>query len=305
MGLTGVLFAVAGTLFDKYLLEKYFGKEADIDSGPGALIIFSSLFLILVLISVFVTKYHSLDFSLAVGVTGIIVGFMNGGWILLYLHAINRADVSRAVPVFQTIPVFGFILGFLFLGESLSLSEILSGSLIILGSLALMYSNINGTKILDYSTLLLMLGASLLVAVSQVIFKLLSIDQNYWTATFWLSSGFILFGIFLSLFIEDYRDQFVFLFETKVKNVLTLSAVNELFDNVGEFIFLAAVVVGPIALVQSLNAYEPLFIFMLSVTLAEFFPKYFHEDITTSALSQKITGIFIISVGSIMLYSSF
>jgi hypothetical protein len=39
LGLGGVLLAVGGTLFDKYLLGKYFGDHEGNDAGPGAFVI--------------------------------------------------------------------------------------------------------------------------------------------------------------------------------------------------------------------------------------------------------------------------
>lgn len=302
LAFSGVVLAVGGTLFDKYLLEKYFNN--DDDDGPGALIIFSAYFLIIIISIVYLFKHEEIDFSLLVGLTGLFVGILNGLWILLYLIAMNRADVSKVVPLFQTIPIFGLFYAMIILGEFLTFDQILATVIIITGALVLLYTRGRGMFNLDLQTLALMIGSSSIVALSQVIFKYVSLSSNYWTATFWLGSGFVIFGIGLFFFVESYRNQFGNLFNERVKAMFGANAINELFDNAGELLFLAAVVIGPVALVQSINAYEPLLIFLSSITMARLHPRYFYEDISRRALLQKFTGIIIISIGSLYLYLS-
>ena len=77
-------------------------------------------------------------------------------------------------------------------------------------------------------------------------------------------------------------------------------------DNAGELLFLLAVTLGPVALVQSTNAYEPLIILMVSFVLAKLFPYTFPTVKQEYVLTQKIftlIGIVIISIGSIYLYT--
>ena len=43
---------------------------------------------------------------------------VNALWVLLYMHAIERTELSRAVPIFQTVPLFGLIFAYLLLRDS-------------------------------------------------------------------------------------------------------------------------------------------------------------------------------------------
>jgi uncharacterized membrane protein len=302
LALGGIVLAVAGTLFDKYLLEKYFDDEDE--DGPGVLLIFSSLFLTVVISIVMVFKFDEISFLPLVIIIGLLVGVLNGLWILLYLMAINRAEVSKVVPLFQIVPIFGLFYAMIILGEFLTLGQTLSALIIVLGALVLLYTKGKKGLNLDKRTLTLMIGSSSLVALSQVLFKQTSLVSNYWTATVWLGSGFILFGLFLLIFIRSYRQQFHTLFKSRVKAMIGANAINEFFDNAGELIFLAAVVIGPVALVQSLNGYEPLLIFLASIIMSKVSPKYFDEDLSRGSLVQKFCGILIITIGSIYLYFS-
>ncbi len=63
LGITGVLFAVGGTMFDKYLLERYF--NSDDYSGPGALILFSALFVTPVVLFVIIAILNTIALVIA------------------------------------------------------------------------------------------------------------------------------------------------------------------------------------------------------------------------------------------------
>ncbi len=166
----------------------------------------------------------------------------------------------------------------------------------------LMYSKDNGRVGLDVKTMSLMIGSSCFVALSHVVFKFVAVDANYWTAAFWLGIGFFLFGVVLFVFVGGYRRQFLSLLGKRRLDIIGANALNEVFDNAGELIFLAAVVLGPVALVQSISAYEPMLIFLFCLVLMRIWPDYFHEDTSTAALIQKSSGIAVISIGSIFLY---
>jgi uncharacterized membrane protein len=301
-GIGGVLISAGGIMFDKYLLENFFDNEDE--SGPGSLLIFSSIFVIPVVMIVVVFGYSHLDLSARTGVIGIIAGAISGAWTLMYLLAMNRADVSKVIPIFQTVPIFGLIFGMLFLKEFLTFRQILAATTIMIGAIVLVRQKGAGRYGFDLTTLLLMAGASCLLALSQVIFKMVTIDANFWTATFWLGIGFALFGALLFFFVSGYRTQFLLLLKKRRAAILGVNAANELFDNVGELIFLAAIVLGPVALVQSLYAYEPVIVLLISAILARRWPAYFREDTSKSAIFHKLLGIATILVGSLILHTA-
>ncbi len=302
LGLGGVLFSVCGTLIDKFLLERYF--NSDDHSGPGALIIFSTLFSVVIALLVVLFKRNVIDFGQAAALVGLLSGALYGVWLLMYLHAMTRADVSKVAPLFQTVPIFGLVFGAVILGEYLTPEQILAAVIIVSGAVILMYQRTDGRIGLDMVTLMLMLGSSCFVALTQVVFKVVAVDANYWTAAFWQSIGYTGFGIGLFVFSSGYRHQFLYLFGRRRSHILGVSIANEIFDNIGDLVTLAAVVLGPVALVQSLGAYEPMMIFLLCLVLMRLWPRYFHEDVSTRALLQKSCGIAVIFVGSIVLYST-
>lgn len=308
IGLISLFIGVIGSFFDKYLLKKYFGNETESENGAGALIIFSAFFLIVLFPIMLFWGHSKIDFDINVGWVGAISGVLSGLWILLYLHALDRVDVSQAIPIFQTIPIFGLVLGYITLGETLTTLQLFSALVMILGATVLINTKEQTSPSSKYSTLLLMLGSSFFVALSQVIFKIVAIDINYWTAIFWNWVGFIVFGGILYLSVKQYRFQFKYLLGqrvTSLKSVYGVSALNEIFDNISDLTFLLAVILGPIALVQSLNAYEPIIVLGFSAIMVKAFPKYFLDDFSKTSFEQKFIGILIISSGSFILYTTF
>lgn len=303
LGLAAVSIGVLGTLFDKYLLEKYFANHEADDAGPGALLIFSSFFAIFIVGGIYYFSHSSISFNLNYGLIGLTAGTFNGIWILLYLYAIHRTDVSRALPIFQIIPAFGLVIAYFTLGETVTFIQMFAIATIIFGALVLLYVKKDGFFTIDSTTMYLMLTASFFIALSHAVFKIAAVGSNYATATFWLWSGFVLFGIMLFFFCADYHKQFKYLIKRRLKNVVLTNGANEIFDNLSELIFFAAVLIGPIALVQSLNAYEPIFVLVISILMAKIAPKYFNEELTTAIVIQKIIGVLIITFGSVILYS--
>jgi len=303
LGLGSVVLAVGGTLFDKYLLSKYFG-DSDQEAGPGALLIFSSYFSVVIIIGLLLYGYSTLVFESTAVILALTAGVLNGTWILLYLQALVRSDVSKTAPILQTIPAFGLVLAYLTLGETLSAGQLTAIVILLFGTLVLLHEKRGGVFNLDLKTLALMLSSAFFVALSQTMFKVATTTSNYLTATTLVWVGFLLFGLLLHLGVRSYREQFSHMFSQRVKSVFSLNAGNEIFDSVGELLLFAAIILGPLALVQSLNVYEPVLIFVVSIALTLLYPKYFSESLTQYSLIQKCIGILIVLLGSVVLYTN-
>jgi len=304
LGLGGVMLAVGGTLFDKYLLSKYFADYEDGEAGPGALLIFSAYFSSFIIIGLLLYGYTNITFDIQPMLYALIAGVLNGIWILMYLYAISRADVSKTAPILQTIPAFGLLLAFVTLGEVLTTMQLYAVAVLAFGAIVLLHEPKEGLLNIDTKTLGLMLGSSFFVALSQTLFKVGTNLSGYINATVWLWVGFLFFGILLHIAVPKYKRQFGHMFSQRIRNVFSLNAANEAFDSVGELLFFGAIMIGPLALVQSLNTYEPMLIFVTSVILTLLYPKYFKESLTTQALVQKVFGILVLFVGTLILYNN-
>lgn len=303
IGLCAQMLWVAGNLFDKYLIETFFrGEDDEDDEGIGTLVLFSAFFAVLVSAGVYVGWGSAISFSPQSALIGTGIGILNAIWVIAYLYAIGRGELTKTVPIFQTIPVFGFLFAFLLLGETVTTLQFIAASGLMLGSFVLSYNFRDGG--FSWLPLGLMLLASAVVALQEVVFKYVALDDGFATSAFWQGIGLGLTGLFLYIAIPSYRRQFNGFIAERNKQIWTVSAINEVFDNAATLVFSYAVILGPVLLVQSVNAYQPLVLFVVSYIIAIFFGNYLREDISTVSTAQKLLGIAVITAGSVGLYLS-
>lgn len=280
---------------DKELISKYFHGKT------GALILFSSFISLLVLPFIILIQPNVFSISPFYILTTIFVGMLYVLYLFPYLKALNIEEASRVIPIFQTIPVFGAILAFFILGEVLTLEQILAGTLIIIGAIGISAKFITTGIKLNKKVLALMLLASLMVALSSVIFKLVAIKTEFWTTLFWQQIGFALFGLIIFIFKKDFREQFIEVFKKNSKNIIGLNVFNEIINIAALIIFNFATLLAPMGLVWVINGFQPLFILILGVIITLFFPRFGKEKIDKFTLFQKIFFIFIMLVGAAVL----
>jgi drug/metabolite transporter (DMT)-like permease len=279
--------------FDKFLLSKYL-KGGTV----GALILFSSLFAVVVLPIIYIV-----DPSVATSASGtqIAILMVNGAFltlaILFYLYALDTDEASYVAPFFQLIPVFGLIFGYFILGEVLVGNQLLGGCLILLGSLLLSIELTAGNSRIKKKLAVLMIASSFFYAINAVIFKSVASDQGFINSVFWDMAGKFIFGVILFVFIRSYRKQFLYLIKSSGAKVVGLNVINEVMSLVGEFALVFAVLLAPVALVQSVGGLQPMFVLFFGIALTLLFPKLVQETLERKYLIQKIVGITVITLG--------
>lgn len=286
---------------DKYLLSKY-TKESE--GGVGSLMIFSTLFSIFLLPIVFLfdqTIFSVSSFNIAIL---LFVGVLNAVSILLYMYALEKDEASIVVPFFQLIPVFGYLLGYLILGEVVENQKIIAASVVILGALVLSLEFNEERRInLKKSVLVLMGVSTFLLAFSEVLFKLVAVEEgSFWSSIFWNYTGLVVVGLILFICVRRYRVEFINLLRKSGKTILTINISSEIFTIVGNLVFSYATLLAPIALVMTVNAYQPAIVFLLGVTLTLYAPQISVEKISNRHLLHKGIAIAVMVFASYLLY---
>lgn len=283
--------------FDKYLLSKY------VKGGTvGALILFSALFAVIALPIIYLIDPGIVS-AVTFGQAAILM--VNGAFltlgIILYLYALDSDEASYVAPFMQFYPVFGFIFGFILLKEVLNANQILAGIFILLGSIILSYELTPGKKKFKLKLVSLMLGACFFYSINAVIFKSIAVDEGFLTSLFWDMAGKFLFGVILFLALKSYRTEFIGMIKNNGFTVVFLNIVNEIIGLIGEIATVFAVLMAPVALVQSLTGLQPVFVLIMGILLTVFFPKFSQEMLTRKHLTQKILGVVIITIGIYLL----
>jgi drug/metabolite transporter (DMT)-like permease len=269
--------------------------------GVGGLMIFSSFFSIVLLPIIIFFDRTAFSVDLRGGIILLLAGLCNAFAIYLYLLALNEDESSVVVPFMQLIPVFTFIFGYWFLGEILTSRQIVGGIIIILGAAILSIESISGQPIrIKIKIVLLMTAFSALFALYSVFFKLVSVNDGFWTGAFWEAIGLIISG-FVFFAIKSYRQEFFQVFKENSKAILSLNLANEAITIVGNWITTFASLFVSVALISLISGYQPLFVFIIGIVITVFLPKIGEEDISRRALIQKGVAIFIVILGTYFL----
>lgn len=218
-----------------------------------------------------------------------------------YFYALRQTDASVAIPVFQTIPVFSYFLGLIFLGETLTLWQIIAGLMVIGGAVGLSLELKGGIR-LNYKPLLLMLCSSFLIAVGNLIFKKVALQESFWISSFWQYLGTLTVTAFLFIFFTKQRQDFLTLFSRKKALILGLSSLQEALNTGANLMFDFALLLAPLAIVNVVvNGLQPLYILIFGVILTALFPAAFSEKISPKDILQKIFFIAVIFIGTLLL----
>jgi drug/metabolite transporter (DMT)-like permease len=296
IALVGPVLYAATNHIDKYLLEKYFkGGKA------GVMVLFSALFSVFALPFIYIIEPKVFSLGLLTTTALSLNGMISIVCLILYFKALQDEEASAVVPFFQTIPIFGFILGYFILGETLNLKQVLACLLIIAGTIIISFDLTDSKIKIKKKVAVLMLINSFLFAVSGVIFKLIATEEGFWESAFWEFSGKVILGIVLFLIIKSYRKEFLEVLKINSFPVISLNTFNEIIYIIGDGFSIYATLLAPIALVMTVNGFQPVFVFIFGIILTLFFPKIFQESLSRKILIQKISAIGIITIGTIIL----
>jgi len=282
---------------DKHLVSRYL-KGGQV----GSLVLFSALFAVVAL--PFIGWFHPESF--AVGGRDVALLMLNGAMLVLayicYFYALEKDEASFVAPMFQMIPVFGFVLGYAFLGELITAAQMVASALVVLGAVVLSLELGGGKPKVKRDVLWLMFCSSLLYAANGVLFKFVAeTQQAFWPSLFWDFAGKVVFGLVIFACVASYRRQFIAVLRQNKTTVLALNGANEVLALVGESAAAFAVLLAPVALVQVVGGFQPVFVFIYGVLLTLFFPSFGQESLARRHLIQKIAGIGIIVLGTVLL----
>lgn len=284
-------------LIDKYLVER-FSK----DTGLGALIILSSLFPIVLLPITYFLAGGDISIDTYSLLLLLFTGVLTTTWITLYLFALEGDDTSIVVPlIFQLTPLFALPIAFIMLKELPAATQLIAGAIIIIGALVLAFERTTGK--LKMRLLFLITGSAIAVALMNTLFKFVALDATFWISMFWHSLGIVLSGLSLLAFHGTYRKQFFNFIKQNAGPGLSLNAISESITLWGDIMFAYALLLAPVALIQTTESFQPVFVFFIGLAATLIAPKLLQEDFSRAAVIQKVIGIGLVVAGSIYLYA--
>lgn len=284
--LAGPVLWAASTHIDKFLIERYFRQ-----SDTAVLMVFTALIGLLTLPVIAALAPGSLaPGGLAADWPAVLVmtlaGLLYMAAMLFYLRAIQSEEASVVAPLFQGTTMFTLLLAWLLLGEIPAWRQVAGMALIVASVVSLAIDPGSGSHRIRGRTVMLMAVATLVVALSNVLFKYFAVRADYWSTTFWTFVGEALFG-FAILAVPSYRRQFAALLRANTGALLAINGANELINLGGGLGVRFASLLAPVALVSAVSSTTTLFVFAFGVVLSLVAPNIGHEDLSRRNLLRK------------------
>ncbi len=285
-------------IFDQYLVAKYSTGTR----GSGGLVLFSSLIGIFAagIIAIFSRDVFSI--SLADKLLLILTGGITIAWVILYLFTLEIEDVSSVVPWFLTIPIFGYLFGYVFLGETLTTTQQVGSLVTLFGVFLISIDFSKGKKEVKWRPALYMLSACLLVSISGIIFKYVTVGENFWVASFWEYTGLGVIGVLIFLFVPKYREEFMQMNRSGGVRIFVLNTSSEVITIAGNLLTNFALLLAPVTMVYLVGSFQPAIVLFLTLLTTKFFPSILKENLERNILFPKIIAIVIITIGSAILF---
>jgi drug/metabolite transporter (DMT)-like permease len=229
-------------------------------------------------------------------------GLLTIVWIVLYLYALEIEEVSSVAPWFLTVPIFGYIFGNMFLGEVLTQHQLIGSIIILVGVIVLSLNFSRERKRFKHKPVLYMVVACILVALSGVIFKCVTVENNFWASSFWEYAGLGLSGLLIYIFIPKYRREFMHMNKHGGRKIFIVNTISELATITGNLMTNFALLLAPVTMVYLVGSFQPAIVLFMTLACTKFFPQIVMENMSKRVLLAKMLAIAIMTVGSIFLF---
>lgn len=283
---------------DKFLLSRYFKG-----GGAGSLVIFSSLIGFFVMPFIYFFNPHVLTISPINASLIMLSSVFLVSYIIPYFYALIKDEASIVVPLFQLVPVINYILGFIFLGEVLTIKQVIASLLIVGGGIAIALEITKKKVRIKKEVFFLMLLSSFLFALGQLVFKYIGLQETFWVTSFWGYLGYGIIGVLIFSFYKPYRKQFLHVITENKLSILSTNGLNETINVLAQSTTNFATLLAPLALVNVVSGFQPLFVFLYGIVITLFFPKLGKESLLKKHLLQKIIAIIVMLIGTYILHA--
>lgn len=283
LALVAYLINAVVFVIDKYLLAGQIPKYHAYTFGV-AILSLGAVFLIPLGIHWPGLKYFSL---MIVSGAAFFIGLM-----FLY-KSVKESDVSVAATQVGTMgAVFTYIFSIFILKDALSPLNLLAFLFLILGIFLL--------GKLEKNILISSVLAGVFFGMYYVLLKFSFNVADFINSLFWTRVGFV-GGAFFSLAFYHVRKEVKFVYQYSSGKSKMLFIFNKLLAGVGFMVLYFAINIGNVSLVNGLLGIQFLLIFILTLFLGSKVPEI-REKIDRSTLAHKLSGIFAVLVGFLILF---
>lgn len=252
-------------------------------------------------------------------------GFLFLVTLVFWYKALHQSEATRVVPIVGAlVPIFSFMLSFVFLGESLSRQQFLAFLILIYGGVLMsvkhtkfyawkevtnkfknVFGNYFGGIHAEYRPTRRLIfnstASALLFAAYYVLIKSIYMSQPFIGAFVWSRLGTFL-GTLAILFFPDWR-RMIFKHQKNQKSPKNMSffLTVRLFAALAFIMLNWAISMGPVALINSIQGAQYVFLFLIVLFLSRKYPKILREEMGGGVMIQKVIGASLVCTGLYML----
>ena len=220
-------------------------------------------------------------------------------WLLWY-KALTKEEVSRVIAIYYLYPIFGALLAKFFLREEISFLKWLAIILAVFGAILISLKREKlSQKIKLRSALLIILPASLIEGVMEIIDKYVLFQISPWYLLILGSFGFFIMTFFVFTISLNLRKEVIQVFSNFfiLKSVILVHFIYFL----ATLLFLFAASLTFITYVSAVSVSQPLFVFLLTIILSLQFPKFLKEPLDKKTTFVKALSIILIISGILII----
>jgi uncharacterized membrane protein len=203
----------------------------------------------------------------------------------LYFRAISLEDVSRIIIYMQLTPVIALAMSSLFLKEWISLSQFI-GFIIIIISVVFAAMNKNKNRI--SSAFFYILALDTIIAGSSIIQKYLILKHTVYPVMALNFVGYFIGSILLLALIPRVRSAFISSIRTINISGISIIILNESLFIIAQLIAIAAISLGPVALVVVIGSTQLFYGIFIGLVLTIIMPSVYNENIEKREIIRKI-----------------
>lgn len=218
-------------------------------------------------------------------------------WIFFW-KALENSEVSRVTAIFNIRPIFTSFLSIIFLGELLSAGKWLAILLIVSGAMICSWEKINDHQEGFNKVYLLIVLSALAAAAGDILSKFALVKINPYAVYIW--SAVVVIPLMFT-FLANQKVRAELRLNLKDKQSLLALTLRGFISVAAVCFFYLALATGPASLVIPVGASAAILVFLFSVIISFFWPKFIKENITSQILFQKAIAIVLIVSGVVLI----
>jgi len=294
LAMLAALFWSLVNILDRFIIVGFISSIAVRVVADG----FIGLIVVLVIFIFIGTENVSIGLVFISIITGVLLCVFN--W--MYYQSLQTSDVLLVSALLQTIPVYSIILGLIFFNEYLKPLVYLGILAIMLGSV---FISIRGdgrigkwpVKFKVDTGVKYILGANAVLVIYYALQKHILSFANNITVFFWGRVGEFIVALLIIIVSSRYRLELK-VFSLNVKKIgLTLICI-EILNLAGVFAITTASATGPISIITTLTAIQPVFVLIFSMIGRRYSAKGINDALSVRVtLMQQIPALIMILLG--------